>query len=232
MHARTHKHTHLHTRTRARIRAHSHYRNPPNTSAIMPVLWWYFCARFTHYHLHRVSELVKITNSEKWTGKPSLACVTTFTGLRRLLWVNCHGHAGVMGSDRADRLAEQSNRHEIMAFFSEELKCWWAWDTTCRNKAKDITPSIVLKDRRTKRRSSTIFHERTREVHITHYQPNNPTSFKGRERSISLTIRRTTRPLSKDERGPYHSLSDEQPDLFQMRRWGKRLRDGWSHGPM
>ena len=27
--------------------------------------------------------------------------------------------------------------------FSEDLKCWEAWDTTCRYKAKDITPSIA-----------------------------------------------------------------------------------------
>ena len=29
------------------------------------------------------------------------------------------------------------------ACFSENLKCWGAWDTTCRHKAKDITPSIA-----------------------------------------------------------------------------------------
>ena len=30
-----------------------------------------------------------------------------------------------------------------MACFSEDLKCWEAWDTTCGRKAKDITPSIA-----------------------------------------------------------------------------------------
>ena len=30
-----------------------------------------------------------------------------------------------------------------MACFSEDLKCWGGWDTTCRNKAKDITSSIA-----------------------------------------------------------------------------------------
>ena len=30
-----------------------------------------------------------------------------------------------------------------VACFSEDLKCWGAWDTTCGHKAKDITPSIA-----------------------------------------------------------------------------------------
>ena len=30
-----------------------------------------------------------------------------------------------------------------MACFSEDLKCWEAWDTTCEHKAKDITPSFA-----------------------------------------------------------------------------------------
>ena len=30
-----------------------------------------------------------------------------------------------------------------VACFSEDLKCWKAWDTTCGNKAKDITPLIA-----------------------------------------------------------------------------------------
>ena len=30
-----------------------------------------------------------------------------------------------------------------VACFSEDLKCWGAWDTTCGHKAKDTTPSIA-----------------------------------------------------------------------------------------
>ena len=30
-----------------------------------------------------------------------------------------------------------------VACFSEDLKCWEAWDTTCGHKAKDFTPSIA-----------------------------------------------------------------------------------------
>ena len=33
-----------------------------------------------------------------------------------------------------------------MACFSEDLKCWEAWDTTCGHKAKDITPLIASLD--------------------------------------------------------------------------------------
>ena len=37
-------------------------------------------------------------------------------------------------------VAEQLSQ---VAFFSEDLKCWGAWDTTCGYKTKDITPSIA-----------------------------------------------------------------------------------------
>ena len=40
----------------------------------------------------------------------------------RKLWVYCPGQ---------------------VACFSEDLKCWEAWDSTCGHKAKDITPSIA-----------------------------------------------------------------------------------------
>ena len=36
----------------------------------------------------------------------------------------------------------QSNNH-VMAFISWDLKCCGAWDTTCDDKARDITPSIA-----------------------------------------------------------------------------------------
>ena len=45
-----------------------------------------------------------------------------------------------------------------------DLKCWGAWDTTCGHKAKDITWSIAWRrERRRKRKRSTIFGERARE---------------------------------------------------------------------
>ena len=39
-------------------------------------------------------------------------------------------------------VAEQLSQ---VAFFSEDLKCWGAWDTTCGYKTKDITPSIACR---------------------------------------------------------------------------------------
>ena len=52
--------------------------------------------------------------------------------------VYCPGHE-VEGNGRADRLA--GKQPSQMPCFSEDLKCRGAWDTTCRHKAKDITPS-------------------------------------------------------------------------------------------
>ena len=37
-----------------------------------------------------------------------------------------------------------------MACFSEDLKCWEAWDTTCRHKTRDITPLITWRRERWK----------------------------------------------------------------------------------
>ena len=37
----------------------------------------------------------------------------------------------------------QAKQPSQVACFSENLKCWEAWDTTCRHKAKDITPSTA-----------------------------------------------------------------------------------------
>ena len=59
--------------------------------------------------------------------------------LRKLLGMYCHGHAGVKGNHRADRLAAKATH----TCFSEALKCWGAWDTACGHKAKDITPSLA-----------------------------------------------------------------------------------------
>ena len=41
---------------------------------------------------------------------------------------------------QAERQAKQPSQ---MACISGDLKCWGAWDTTCKHKAKDIAPSIA-----------------------------------------------------------------------------------------
>ena len=54
-----------------------------------------------------------------------------------------------------------------LAWFLEDLKCWGAWDTTCRHKAKDVTPSIAWMTERAQERGSATRQssllERTRE---------------------------------------------------------------------
>ena len=59
----------------------------------------------------------------------------------KLLWVYCLGHAEWRGMiEQIDGWAKQPSQ---VACFSEGLQCWGAWDTTCRYKAKDITPLIA-----------------------------------------------------------------------------------------
>ena len=43
-------------------------------------------------------------------------------------------------TEQIDWRAKQPLR---VACFSEDLKCWEIWDTTCGHKAKDITPSVA-----------------------------------------------------------------------------------------
>ena len=59
----------------------------------------------------------------------------------KLLWVYCPWHAGVKGNNQADRRAGTGSL--TSGLFLEDLECWGALDTTCRYKAKDITPSIT-----------------------------------------------------------------------------------------
>ena len=49
----------------------------------------------------------------------------------------------VKGNNRADRLA--GKQPSQVARFSEDLKCWEAWDTTCGHNTKDTTPSIACR---------------------------------------------------------------------------------------
>ena len=43
-------------------------------------------------------------------------------------------------TEQIDWRAKQPSQ---VACFSEDLKCWGAWDTTCGHKAKNIAPSIA-----------------------------------------------------------------------------------------
>ena len=43
----------------------------------------------------------------------------------------------------ADQIDWRAKQPSQVACFSEDLKCWEAWDTTCRHKAKDLIPSTA-----------------------------------------------------------------------------------------
>ena len=45
--------------------------------------------------------------------------------------------------EMTEQIDWQAKQPSQAACFSEDLKCWGAWDTTCRLKAKDITSSII-----------------------------------------------------------------------------------------
>ena len=70
-------------------------------------------------------------------------------------------------TEQIDWRAKQSSQ---VAYISEDLKCWWAWDTTCRHKANGNTPLITwrregCKDEVLKMKRSTIFLESMRKGH-------------------------------------------------------------------
>ena len=56
-------------------------------------------------HAHRFNELATKPQKWKWNGKPRLECVNGRHPHSKLLWVYCPGHAGVMGTNQAHRLA-------------------------------------------------------------------------------------------------------------------------------
>ena len=91
------------------------------------------------HHRHRFNELA--TESDSGMGSPDWNVSMVDIHLRQLPWVYCPGHAGVKGNDRAD--SWRAKQPSQVACFSEDQKCWGAWDTTCGHKAKDITPSIA-----------------------------------------------------------------------------------------
>ena len=75
----------------------------------------------------------------KWNRKPTQECVNGQCPPSKTLWVYCPGHAGVKENDWAERLAVKQPSQ--VACFSEDLKCWEVWDSTCRHKTKDILPA-------------------------------------------------------------------------------------------
>ena len=84
-----------------------------------------------------MSLLQKVKNG---MGSPDCNVSVVDIHLLTLLWMYWPGHAGVKGNDGADTLSGKATLTSGLLF---DLKCWGAWDTTCRHNAKNITPSIA-----------------------------------------------------------------------------------------
>ena len=80
------------------------------------------------------------------------------------LWMHCHGHAGVKGNDRADRLAgkKATIANGLRLGRSDMLRSLRHY---LRDTASDIAYRSPGGERRGKRKRSPIFPERTRESH-------------------------------------------------------------------
>ena len=73
------------------------------------------------------------------TGSPDWNVSMVDIHFQKLLY--CPGHAGVKWNHPADRLEGKATIAK--ACFSEDQKCWGAWETTCGHKAKDIKSLIA-----------------------------------------------------------------------------------------
>ena len=84
--------------------------------------------------------------------------------VKERLWGEQHKGANSQSKINCDRTQRsvlcRVQRCQLCLF--QMGKCWEAWDTTCRHKAKDITPGG---ERRGKRKRWMIFLKRTREGH-------------------------------------------------------------------
>ena len=83
-----------------------------------------------------------LQKSEKWNGKPRVECVNgqhppSKTPVGVLPWT-CRSER-----DTTEQTDWQAKQPSQVACISEDLKCGEARDTTCRHKAKGITPSIA-----------------------------------------------------------------------------------------
>ena len=56
-------------------------------------------------HAVMLTDLMSLPQKWKWNGKPRLECVNGWHPHSKLQWVYCPGHAGVMGTNQAHRLA-------------------------------------------------------------------------------------------------------------------------------
>ena len=106
-------------------------------------------------------------------------------------------------TEQVDWWAKQPSQ---VAYFSEGLKCWGAWDITCGHKTKDVTPSIAWK----------------REVWKEEVLDNLP--WKG-ERGLS-SVRRTLEPFQRQRWGNFWETGWSAHGLFWVHRYHLELNWG------
>ena len=110
--------------------------------AVTHALWW-IVSRGDSQTTHAViltDSMSLLQKMKRWMESLDWNVSMVAIHLRKLPWAYYPGHAGVKGNDWADRLV--GKQPSQVACISEDLNCWGAWDTTCRHKAKDITPLI------------------------------------------------------------------------------------------
>ena len=153
----------------------------------------------TCHHSHRFYQLA--TKSEKWNGKPRLECADgrhppskTPVGVLPSMpeWRD--------STEQTDWRAKQSSE---VACFSEDLKCWEAWDTTCGHKAKNITPLIVCRS------------EALKEEELD--------TLPWRDERGPSSIRRTLEGSQRPRRGNFWETGWSANGLFRMRRYQLEL---------
>ena len=93
-------------------------------------------------HPHRFNELAKTV--DKWSGKHRLACVDVQQPESKATSVKGPCGCTALEKPKSRVKTKQTDSQEKqplhVACISVNLKCWGAWDITCRHKAKGTTP--------------------------------------------------------------------------------------------
>ena len=123
--------------------------------------------------------------------KPRLECISGRHPLtfKNYLWVVQAAQYLPEWREKTKQIDWWAKQPSQVAWFLEDLKCWGAWDTTCRHKAKDVTPSIAWMTERAQERGSAARQssllERAREGH--HQSDKHWNHFKGNVGETSET---------------------------------------------
>ena len=108
-------------------------------SAGLPLKRWQ--SDYTCHHPHRFNELA--TKSERWNAKPRLTQMCQWSTSTFKNSCGCTALDMPEWREATEQIDWRAKQPPRVACFSEDLKCWEAWDTNCGQKAKDIIPSIT-----------------------------------------------------------------------------------------